>query len=102
MPVADAGDLVRQVAMLPPQAGGEAGMLVEQFLPSLATGPSERFGSYVSVERLVADGEMSHVAVTGRFPVAEPFRETGFFILLTCLKRSWRPYSRSPRPRWAR
>ena len=80
MPVADAGDLVRQVAMLPPQAGGEAGMLVEQFLPSLATGPSERFGSYVSVERLVADGEMSHVAVTGRFPVAEPFRETGFFI----------------------
>jgi biotin carboxylase len=28
----------------------------------------------------VAAGEISHVAVTGRFPLAEPFRETGFFI----------------------
>jgi len=27
-----------------------------------------------------AAGEISHVAVTGRFPMAEPFRETGFFI----------------------
>jgi biotin carboxylase len=80
MLVADAGDLVRQVALLPPQAGGETGMFVEQYLPSLATGPSERFGSYVSVESLVAGGEISHVAVTGRFPPAEPFRETGLFI----------------------
>ena len=79
-PVADAGDLVRQVALLPAQAGGETGMFVEQYLPGLATGPSERFGDYVSVESLVAAGEISHVAVTGRFPPAEPFRETGFFI----------------------
>jgi D-alanine-D-alanine ligase-like ATP-grasp enzyme len=79
-PVADAGDLVRQVAMLPPQAGGSIGMLVEQYLPGLATAPSERFGDYVSVESLVAAGEISHVAVTGRFPLAEPFRETGAFI----------------------
>jgi biotin carboxylase len=79
-PVADAGDLVRQVALLPPQAGGETGMLVEQYLPGPATAPSERFGDYVSVESLVAAGEISHVAVTGRFPLAEPFRETGFFI----------------------
>ncbi|MGO9334561.1 MAG: ATP-grasp domain-containing protein [Acidimicrobiales bacterium] len=78
--VADAGDLVRQLAVLPPQAGGETGMLVEQYLPSLATGPSEWFGDYVSVESLVAAGEISHVAVTGRFPLAEPFRETGAFI----------------------
>jgi biotin carboxylase len=76
----DAGDLIRQVALLPPQAGGETGMLVEQYLPSLATSPSERFGSYVSVESLVAGGEISHVAVTGRLPPAEPFRETGLFI----------------------
>ena len=80
MLVADAADLVRQIAMLPPQAGGETGMLVEQYLPGLPTGASERFGSYVSVESLVARGEISHVAVTGRFPPAEPFRETGLFI----------------------
>ena len=79
-PVADAGDLVRQAALLPQQAGGGTGMFVEQYLPSLATGRSERFDDYVSVESLVAAGEISHVAVTGRFPMAEPFRETGFFI----------------------
>ncbi len=78
--VADAGDLVGQVALLPPQAGGNAGMFVEQYLPDLAAGPSERFADYLSVESLVALGEVSHVAVTGRFPLAEPFRETGFFI----------------------
>jgi len=78
--VADAGDLARQVALLPPQAGGNSGMFIEQYLPSLATRPSERFADYVSVESLVAVGKISHVAVTGRFPLAEPFRETGFFI----------------------
>ena len=80
MPVADAGDLLRSVAQLPPEAGGDTGMFVEQYIPSLATAPDERFGSYVSVESLVAGGEISHLAVTGRFPLAEPFRETGFFI----------------------
>lgn len=80
MPVATAGDLLRSVTLLPPEAGGETGMFVEQFIPSLSTAPEEGFGSYVSVESLVAGGEISHLAVTGRFPLAEPFRETGFFI----------------------
>jgi biotin carboxylase len=80
MPVADADDLVRSVALLPRQAGGETGMFVEQYLPSLAAEPGERFGKYLSVESLVASGEISHLAVTGRFPLAAPFRETGFFI----------------------
>ena len=80
MPVADIGDLVRQVALLPPQAGGETGMFVEQYLPSLATVPGERFADYLSVESLVASGEISHLAVNGRFPLSAPFRETGFFI----------------------
>jgi hypothetical protein len=79
-PVADAGDLVRQIAQLPQEAGGETGMYVEQYLPSLVTWTGERFGDYLSVESLVSSGEISHVAVTGRFPLAEPFRETGFFI----------------------
>lgn len=80
MPVSDAGDLVESLALLPPQAGGSTGMFVEQYLPSLETGRSRRFGDYVSVESLVAGGKISHLAVTGRFPLAEPFRETGFFI----------------------
>ena len=78
--VADAGDLVRQVALLPPEAGGSTGMFVEQYLPSIASRRSDRFGDCVSVESLVSAGEISHVAVTGRFPLVELFRKTGFFI----------------------
>ncbi len=78
--VVDADDLIRQVAMLPPEAGGETGMFLEGFLSGLGTRPDERFADYVSVESLVAHGEISHVAVTGRLPLAEPFRETGLFI----------------------
>ena len=45
-----------------------------------ATGPGERFADYLSVESLVASGEISQLAVNGRFPLSAPFRETGFFI----------------------
>jgi biotin carboxylase len=37
-------------------------------------------GDYVSVESMVSDGRITHLMVTGRFPVAPPFRETGFFM----------------------
>ncbi len=78
--VAGPADLVRAVADLPPQAGGVTGMCIEQYLPSVEKGWNEHFDSYVSVESLVAGGHISHLAVTGRFPMAEPFRETGFFV----------------------
>jgi len=39
-----------------------------------------RFASYLSVESVVSAGRISHVAITGRFPIAEPFRETGNFV----------------------
>ncbi len=40
----------------------------------------ESYADYVSVESIVARGVISHLALTGRFPLAENFRETGFFI----------------------
>jgi hypothetical protein len=36
--------------------------------------------SYLSAEVLVTDGIAHHIALTGRFPLASPFRETGNFI----------------------
>jgi biotin carboxylase len=39
-----------------------------------------RFASYLSLESVVSYGRISHVATTGRFPLADPFRETGNFI----------------------
>ena len=38
------------------------------------------FGGYVSVESVVVEGRIIHLAVTGRMPLAEPFRESGLFI----------------------
>ncbi|MGH3509239.1 MAG: hypothetical protein ACRDPI_03300 [Nocardioidaceae bacterium] len=58
----------------------ERELVIEEYLrddPDHNRGP---FAGYVSVESVVAGGRVSHVAVTGRFPLAEPLRETGFFI----------------------
>lgn len=55
-----------------------SGAVVEAFLPDDSCG-DPRFASYLSVESAVSAGQVSHLALTGRFPLAEPFRETGNF-----------------------
>lgn len=55
-------------------------MLIEEYLPDTAPCLGEGFANYLSVESVVSDGNIEHFAVTGRFPPAPPFRETGFFI----------------------
>ncbi len=57
----------------------EGGFLLEEYL--LDGSDHEAWtASYFSVESVVSAGRISHVAFTGRFPLAEPFRETGNFI----------------------
>jgi biotin carboxylase len=54
---------------------------LEEYLrdrPGAPTG--DAFAEYVSVESVVLGGAVTHLAVTGRFPLAPPFRETGLFI----------------------
>jgi biotin carboxylase len=53
--------------------------LVEEYLPDTPHRDG-RFASYLSVESLVSHSQISHVAVTGRFPLSDSFRETGNFI----------------------
>lgn len=55
-------------------------LVLEEYLEDRAREHSRAFADYVSVESVVVEGEISHLAITGRFPPAEPFRETGFFI----------------------
>jgi biotin carboxylase len=38
------------------------------------------YADFVSVESVIAQGRVSHIAVTGRATLAEPFRETGNFV----------------------
>lgn len=55
-------------------------MVLEEYLADDPSRAGEPFANYVSVESVVARGVISHLALTGRFPLAENFRETGFFI----------------------
>jgi biotin carboxylase len=54
-------------------------VVVEEYLSDTAD-RDLRFASYLSVESAVSHGQISHVALCGRFPLASPFRETGFFL----------------------
>jgi predicted ATP-grasp superfamily ATP-dependent carboligase len=63
--------------------------VVEEYLrgdPSVA-GPG--FGDYVSVESVTVAGTVRHVEITGKFPLAPPFRETGYVVPST-LSAGWR------------
>ena len=55
-------------------------MVLEGYLADDPSRADEPYADYVSVESVVARGIISHLAITGRFPLAENFRETGFFI----------------------
>jgi biotin carboxylase len=55
-------------------------MVLESYLADDPLRVDQPFADYVSVESVVARGVISHLALTGRFPLAENFRETGFFI----------------------
>jgi biotin carboxylase len=67
------------LSLLGSATGGSFEGVIEELLPDDPT-RSTIFASYVSVESVVSHGKVSHVAVTGRFPLASAFRETGNFI----------------------
>ncbi len=54
----------------------ESGWILEGFLED-TTRPVSRFSNVVSVESFLHAGSIHHLAVTGRFAFADPFRETG-------------------------
>lgn len=71
---ADVAARLRTELFDPP--GPPRGFVVEEFLVGR---PSAPFGDYVSVESLCGQDGPVHVAVTGKFPLAPPFRERGQF-----------------------
>ena len=54
--------------------------IVEEFLDDFGEMIRAGYASFVSVESIVIDGAVHHLATNGRMPLAEPFRETGTFI----------------------
>ncbi len=75
--VSDATQLGRLLAH---PSESRSDMVVEEYMVGASPPPSAHFADYVSVESVVIDGKISHVAVTGRLPQVEPFRETGLII----------------------
>ena len=75
--VRDGAELENLLVALGP---GRPEMVLEGYLPDDPARADGPYAGYVSVESVVADGDISHLALTGRFPPAENFRETGFFI----------------------
>ena len=59
-------------------SGAYSDLIVEEWLGELDTG--EAFADYVSVEAIACRGEVVPLAVTGKFPLVAPCRETGNFL----------------------
>jgi len=72
------GELWEELAAGEPEA-----RLVEEYLSDGPAMPQGFEADYVSVETVAVAGRLTHLAITGRFPLAPPFRETGFFIPAT-------------------
>lgn len=64
-------------------AGGPEARVLEEYLSDGPPMPQGFEADYVSVETIAVAGRSTHLALTGRFPLATPFRETGFFIPAT-------------------
>jgi hypothetical protein len=64
------GELLAAGPDRPPR---ETELIAEELLPGR---PSWPYGDYVSVESVVVDGQVQNLAVLGKLPLVEPFRET--------------------------
>jgi biotin carboxylase len=54
--------------------------VVEQLLTGDESIAGPGWGDYVSVESVTSHGECRHVEITGKLPLAEPLRETGYVV----------------------
>jgi ATP-grasp domain len=61
-------------------ANADQEMIVETYLADVTPLDTQDVSDFVSVESAIVDGEVRHLAVTGRFPLAPPFRGSGMFI----------------------
>jgi biotin carboxylase len=69
----------RQVAAALARCDPDEGFILEEWLPDL-TPQRGLAADVVSIESVARDGRVDHLTVTGRFPFAPPFQETGSFM----------------------
>ena len=64
----------------PATDGSTAEFVVERYLPGDSSVAGAGWADYVSVESVTSHGDIRHVEVTGKFPLAPPLRETGYVV----------------------
>lgn len=69
---------------------GSGPFVLEEYLPGDPSVAGPGFGDYVSVESVTVAGAVRHIEITGKFPLAPPFRETGY-VVPAALPAGWRP-----------
>lgn len=74
----DVGDVAGHLRSV--DGAGSVGWIVEEWLGGCRPSVAEPFADYVSVEAVGRQGVVVPLAVTGKFPLAEPCRETGNFL----------------------
>ncbi|MGO9874069.1 MAG: ATP-grasp domain-containing protein [Acidimicrobiia bacterium] len=74
----------RLLQLLTPERGDREvpreDFVLEEYLPDTEVVVDRVLGDYVSVESVVIGGRARHLAVTGKFALEEPYRETGNFM----------------------
>jgi biotin carboxylase len=57
--------------------------VLEELLTGDPAAAGPEWGDYVSVESVTSRGITRHIEITGKFPLTEPYRETGYFVPAT-------------------
>jgi biotin carboxylase len=78
----------RQVAAALAKCDPDEEFILEEWLPDRGSAQSLA-SDVVSVESVVREGLIEHITVTGRFPFAPPFRETGSFLPSNLDQADW-------------
>ncbi|MFF2328571.1 MULTISPECIES: ATP-grasp domain-containing protein [unclassified Streptomyces] len=72
-----AGEMAERSRTVP---GTYSEFIVEELLQGDSNWAGPDFGDFVSVESMVEAGRVRHLCVTGKFPLAAPFREAGMLV----------------------
>lgn len=76
--VASSAELRKTVGTLLPDE--PSGLVIEEILRNGWDRPEHEYGDYLSVESVIVNDVIHHATITGRFPLADPYREVGSFL----------------------
>jgi predicted ATP-grasp superfamily ATP-dependent carboligase len=77
------GDFLEHLPATSSSVPARRDFVVEEMLVGDPTVAGTGWGDYVSVESVTSHGVVRHVEITGKFPLADPLRETGYVVPCT-------------------